>query len=538
MPPSQASSRQGTPWLHLRRFLKPELWLILACAAVIALYADHARKASLSIDGVRWFWLDDDQMISMRYARNLAEGYGLVWNPGERVEGYTNFGWTLLMSLVHLLPLPDRLMPLAMTVVSCLICLGVVVLAARVLRWLEPRQLALTLPALLLCMLGCTDVMFWATSGFETVLVTALHLWVVLRVLQGGAIDAKLLVPLALIPIARSDGLHVWLGDALLVFWLAPQRKRAALGVLLSLMPFAAHLSFRLAYYGDLLPNTYYLKVAGLDERWSRGLTYVRNFGQRYWLQLVLAFATMLSLWRRDPRTRSLLTTLLPPLLYSAQVGGDVFGPFRFFAHVMPELFLWGALGAARLVVTPYARIGWLLVLVGFTLPPLADPLAHIAPVGTNGDPFEQVVVASELRKNASSTSSVAVIPAGIVPYFSRLQAFDLLGKTDAHIARLEPKKGALVGHGKIDPEYSLAKRPDYVVSCRPRAVARNIAPLPPEGSSDYVWTLLASEPFRRDWEPYPLSDPFMVERSAVYVRRDSPEQSKMASWVGVILRR
>jgi hypothetical protein len=520
--------------------LHPLLWLPLGFAGVIALYADHARKASLSIDGVRWFWLDDDQMISMRYARNLAEGHGLVWNPGEYVEGYTNFGWTLIMAAVHLLRLPDRLTPLAMTVVSCLFCLCLVYLAARLLERLEPRKLFLTLPALLACMLTCTDVMFWATSGFETVLVTSLHLWVVLRALQGGdlRVDAKLLVPLSLIPIARSDGMHVWLGDALLVFWLASERKKAALGLLMSLAPFAAHLSFRLWFYGDLLPNTYYLKVDGLDNRWGRGLIYVRNFGQRYWLPLVLALGSVASLWRRDPRTRSLLTTLLPPLLYSAHVGGDVFGPFRFFAHVMPELFLWAALGAARLVNTPYARLAWLVALAGFVAPPLADPLAHIAPVGTNGDPFEQVVVATEMRKNASSTSSIAVIPAGIVPYFTRLKAYDLLGKTDAHVAHLKPQKGALVGHGKIDPEYSLGKRPDYVISCRPRGIARNIQPLPPGGSSDYVWTLLASRPFRADWEPNPLPDPFMLERSAVYVRRDSPEMAKIATWYGVILKR
>jgi hypothetical protein len=522
----------------LRRHLRPELWLLGAFAGVIALYADHARKASLLIDGVRWFWLDDDQMISMRYARNLAEGHGLVWNPGERVEGYTNFGWTLVMALVHLLRLPERLMPLAMTAVSCLFCLALVFLAARILQRLEPKRLALTLPALLVCMLTCTDVMFWATSGFETVLVTLLHLCVVLRVVSGSALDVKLLLPLALIPIARSDGMHVWLGDALLVFLLAKEKKRAILPLLLSLAPFALHLSFRLAYYGDLLPNTYYLKVYGLDGRWTRGLGYVHNFGKRYWLQLVLALATAASLWRRDRRTLALLTSLLPPALYAAQVGGDVFGPFRFFAHVMPELFLWGALGAGRLLAAWPARVGWLLALVGFSLPPLADPLAHIAPVGTNGDPFEQVVVATELRKNAAKDASIAVIPAGIVPYFTRLKAIDLLGKTDAHVARLLPKKGALVGHGKVDPEYSLGKRPDYVISCRARSIARNIAPLPPEGTPDYVWTILASPSFRADWEPNPLPDPFMLERSAVYVRRDSPELAKIATWYGVILKR
>ena len=38
-------------------------------------------------------------MISMRYAWNFSHGQGLVWNPGERIEGFTNLLWTLVMSI-------------------------------------------------------------------------------------------------------------------------------------------------------------------------------------------------------------------------------------------------------------------------------------------------------------------------------------------------------------------------------------------------------------------------------------------------------
>jgi len=41
-----------------------------------------------------WF-LCDDAFICFRYARNLIEGHGLVWNRGERVEGYTQLAWVL-----------------------------------------------------------------------------------------------------------------------------------------------------------------------------------------------------------------------------------------------------------------------------------------------------------------------------------------------------------------------------------------------------------------------------------------------------------
>jgi hypothetical protein len=509
----------------------------LACAAVLALYVYHAFQASLSIDGLPWFWLDDDQMISMRYARNLVEGHGLVWNPGEYVEGYTNFGWTMVMAAAHLLPLPDRLMALPMLALSAVICLTAVVLSARLLGAIEQRHLVLTVPITLLCIVTCTDVMFWATEGFETILVTALHLAVVLRAIRGGPLDAKLFVPLALIPLVRSDGMHVWLGDAILIFWLASDRRRAAALLVCSLAPFAMHLMFRLAYYGEFLPNTYYLKVSGLDDRWSRGLDYVIGFCRRYSIVLILAVGTAASLWRIDIRTRSLLTTLVPPLIYSITVGGDSFGPFRFFAHVMPELFIWAAVGAAALVTAPFARVAWLAALAVFVLPAFPQPIARIASAGNNGDPFDQVVVAAQLRKNASPDASVAVIAAGIVPYFTRLRAIDLLGKNDAHIAHLPPRPGATVGHGKLDPDFSFDKLPDYVVTNRSREFARDIGPGSPLPSADYVKAILASPPFRESFEPNPLPDPFLLQRTAMYVRDGSPEMAKIETWKGVSLR-
>src|SRR4051812_9442686 len=73
--------------------------LLLGAAAI---YAVYALRNSFEHEGKRIFTLFDDAMISMRYARNLAEGRGLVWNPGEQpVEGYTNFLWTLWMAVLH-----------------------------------------------------------------------------------------------------------------------------------------------------------------------------------------------------------------------------------------------------------------------------------------------------------------------------------------------------------------------------------------------------------------------------------------------------
>src|SRR5262245_45338199 len=47
--------------------------------------------------------ISDDAMTSMQYAKNLAEGNGLVFNVGERVEGYTNFLWVIMMTPLYAL---------------------------------------------------------------------------------------------------------------------------------------------------------------------------------------------------------------------------------------------------------------------------------------------------------------------------------------------------------------------------------------------------------------------------------------------------
>ena len=82
--------------------------LAVALAGFVAYAGAFIYRTSFVLDGERYFSLFDDAMVSMRYARNLAEGYGLVWNPGgERVEGYTNPLWVLYMALLHLLPVAD-----------------------------------------------------------------------------------------------------------------------------------------------------------------------------------------------------------------------------------------------------------------------------------------------------------------------------------------------------------------------------------------------------------------------------------------------
>src|SRR3569832_2224385 len=73
--------------------------LILLGVSYVAWAAVFIARSAIMTDQGRYFCLFDDAMVSLRYAWNLAHGAGLVWNPGERVEGITSLAWTLYMSL-------------------------------------------------------------------------------------------------------------------------------------------------------------------------------------------------------------------------------------------------------------------------------------------------------------------------------------------------------------------------------------------------------------------------------------------------------
>ncbi len=50
-------------------------------------------------------FIQDDAFISFRYAQNFVSGHGLTWNIGEpeKVEGYTNFLWVMMIAFVEAL---------------------------------------------------------------------------------------------------------------------------------------------------------------------------------------------------------------------------------------------------------------------------------------------------------------------------------------------------------------------------------------------------------------------------------------------------
>jgi hypothetical protein len=351
--------------------------LLLALTAWGAVFV---YRTSFVIGGRRIFCLFDDAMISMTYARNLVSGFGLNWaRRGAPVEGFTHPLWTAMMVPVNLLPISLDRRPLVVQLGSLLLLLLNVVLVRRlVLRHLGRPGAHHWLPACLLTAFYY-PLDFWALIGMETGLQALLTTAMVLLAfdivrLRRDRHLALLLVSAAavllrldmLLPVAAVQ-LWVWLGGGMAVG--EPRHAGWRRGALVFALSVGGYFVFRALYFRDLLPNTYYLKLAGvpLETRLLRGgsvlLTSLRAHGL---LLLLVAAGTLPQLVPRRPagqrdqglrrrRGRRRLSRwaallALPAALfvlccaYSVYVGGDAWEDDvranRFIAFAMPLVFV------------------------------------------------------------------------------------------------------------------------------------------------------------------------------------------------------
>lgn len=144
------------------------------CAASAVLSAWMIWRSAFRVGGQLTFNLFDDAMISMRYARNLAGGDGLVWNAGgERVEGITNPLWTLWMAVLHLLPVHPTKVSLLVMVSGALLILGILWVVRRLVQELAPGDMVATLAGVILTA-TFYPLLFWSLHGMEVGLVAFL----------------------------------------------------------------------------------------------------------------------------------------------------------------------------------------------------------------------------------------------------------------------------------------------------------------------------------------------------------------------------
>ncbi|HEY9152892.1 MAG TPA: hypothetical protein VIN60_08410 [Anaerolineales bacterium] len=479
--------------------IKQEIIIPLIISGIYIVWASFFiyRNSYMAIDGHRYFSLFDDAMISMRYAWNFAHGLGLVWNAGERVEGYTNLLMTLAMSLASFF-LNKNLTPLAAQIFAIPTVLGSAFLTRAIaISIMEGKQhQALVSLVAFACALFYYPLSYWSLLGMETGLLALLILATVLFALRWLKTEKRsdlvgLVITAGLAYLTRDDAMipvAIIFAFIALETWLNKKDDRKFLqilyaGMFLALFPIG-HTIFRYVYYGELLPNTYALKLGNfsLHIRLIGGVGFVIPFLEQSALVILLAVFGLLIQFNRTKAF--LFSFLLAALGYQIYVGGDPWPLWRILSPSMPMVFLLAILGALGLI----QRWTWLashktlspslaVVLVFASLALVNWPFLNndllIYPTAASTASRVNTNTAIAINALTAPTASIGVVWAGTVPYYADRYAIDFLGKSDKYIARLKPDISGAVswsgmisvpGHNKYDLNYSIIqRRPTYI---------------------------------------------------------------------------
>ena len=346
------------------------------------------------IGGTRYFVLFEDAMISMRYARHVADGHGFVWNIGEPpIEGFTNLLWVLWMSIAHKLGMSESKISLFIMLSGVAIMTGIGFVTAKIAR--KITDAAWVPVAVLAAVMFDYPLVFWTLRGMEVgalALFVYTLLWLVLenedefsfpRMVAMGALTAGALL-------VRSDSV-VPVGLICLYGFLFGKKRWLFTGIIavFALSAVGGQTVFRKHVFHESLPNTYFLKLYKISPiaRIKRGaFVALEVLTLHLAVPVSIVFACVTGLKKdfyKDKATRRMVLLgllFVMQIAYATYVGGDAWEWMlyanRYLCIGMPALVVLVAVLLSRLIATIDQERGaffmkrlWLgLVICGATL--------------------------------------------------------------------------------------------------------------------------------------------------------------------------
>jgi hypothetical protein len=472
---------------------------------------------------IYWKYTNDDAFITFRYSRYLSMGLGPYYNPGEFVEGYTNFSLMLLVAgFIRLFG--AELAPLASKVLGILCAVGSMLLAYRLTHRLlkqhdstrEQSHILASIATGLLCLHPGFAVN--STSGLETMLFGFFLMLAVNQLTQ----EMETLhwkgscLFFGLAALTRPEGIYLftaaWIGSAIFMLLTLERNDREQgfvqavwsgfgrlwfwQGLAVSLV-FFGHIGLRMALYqGEWLPNTYYAKSGGF---WRlQASTYIK---QAMFPSIVGVFGILVALvglfLPKQPRTKApgLLLLVVAAVGMPFITGTDWMIGWRLLAPFLPFVFVLFVVGWSFSLAALFPR--WPMLVVGLLF--LTIPYSWYKHNSMRSLFIDEVVTRHagyrtghralakwlcESGKQARSNDAIVVMDIGIIGYYCINQTIiDITGLTDRVIAK---SPGTFL-RKVIDPMYILKRKPRYVALVLTAKGASYSAP--PPGTTFRPWT-------------------------------------------------
>lgn len=298
----------------------PRAWRSAARPGVLLLLAGFVAVL------LRTAWVSDDAYITFRTIENFLDGYGLRYNPSERVATFTHPLWLLLLVPFRLATGELYYASIALSFFCTLTALGIMAFAAARGSWAA----ALGLVALSFS----RAFVDYSTSGLENPLSHALLAAFFLLYLKGAPSPRArvgLYVLAALAALARMDLALVVLPALVDVFYRARRVSELALGAI----PFLLWEAFSVVYYGFPFPNTAYAKLATGIPRTELveqgGLYFVSSVATDPSTLAIVGGALVWTVVSKHRQDLAMMMGVALYLVYLVWIGGD-FMAGRFFS--------------------------------------------------------------------------------------------------------------------------------------------------------------------------------------------------------------
>lgn len=440
-----------------------------------------------------WQITIDDGFIFFRYARNFADGQGLVFNIGERVEGYSSFVWVMLLGLAGKFGAD---IPTAAKIFSLISALGTMLIVLHIGRRLFGTAWQVGALAILL-LAGRVDYGMHFQSGMETALhgfLLSLGMLAYLNSVGGrlwvtGIIAAGLILthPSGAFFAAAVLGCELYRS---IISKRGGDYRRLISFSLPVLLIVGIHTLWRFSYYGDLLPNTFYAKQVPIEPYYlARGAYHLLKFfafgGGIFYFAPAFIFA-VISI--RKFEFQVLIAVIVAYILFNILSSGDWMVYSRFMVPVVPLIMILNAAG----IIWISARIGRGKMIISLAIALLlfsgiqSGLLYTLSPTSEmiKTEKIEKAKWISlsryfgEMRK-LHPDLKIAASAIGALGYYSNAYIIDICGLVDKHIARHGVRYRGGSGHERSDMRYVMAKNPDiYAISAVIDSVDCRIKPI------------------------------------------------------------
>ena len=322
----------------------------------------------------------DDAYISFRYARNLARGVGLCFNPGEAVEGYSNFSWVVLLAVGIRMGGDVQLMAKFFGGLFGALCLAGTFLLVMAASQDKKRKMRMILPASLSALLLSANTyhVYWSSLGLETSLFA--FFLVMSFGLQLYELEHDKKIPLSaffftLVFLSRPEGIYYFFPLCAVRGWRLLRLKKLRRIDLLWFgwiaLTFLGHLIWKIGIYGRFHPNTYYAKAppAFLAEH-TMARKYLAGWvmGANGTNILILLFSLITGCYYLRHKVLTFLLPLFSVFLFTWLVDGDWMGNYRFLVPAMPFMYALAAIGTWRLLEDLKMRNTTICWITGATL--------------------------------------------------------------------------------------------------------------------------------------------------------------------------